>query len=30
MGRKIGELRIGGLGAIKSAYKNDYGPAARK
>lgn len=28
MASMIGELRIGGQGAIKSADKNDYSPAA--
>lgn len=30
MVRVIGELRIGGQGAIKSTGKNDYSPAASK
>lgn len=30
MARMMGEQRIGGQGAIKSADKNDYSPAAGK
>lgn len=30
MASAIGELRIGGQGAIKNADKNDYSPAASK
>ncbi len=30
MARMMGELRIGGQGAIKSTDKNDYSPAASK
>jgi len=30
MAKMIGELRIGGQGAIKTSGKNDYGPAASK
>lgn len=30
MASMIGELRIGGQGAIKSTDKNDYSPAASK